>query len=364
MNPVRHLLMDLEGSLSNGSPERRAHTLRDVTDLFLADVDRLTDEQVAIFDQVIGRLAQAIEVQARAELSRRLAPVEKAPPGVIRSLAHDEIEVAHPVLVQSARLDEGDLIAVAVAKSGEHRHAIAQRQHVPEPVSDVLVARGDGPVIRALAANAGARLSRNAAAVLVDRARLDDELRLLLKDRADLPPGHIRRLLDIAEETARRRLATSTPSGLHAVMEQALARSAKRVRAVAGSLDYTDAIDTIGAIQIGRTLDEDDVVGFAQADYLEETICAVAACAGLSLQAAERLFTLVDSDLILIVSKAQGWSWSTVRTLLKLRDPEAGLPHNLKRHAETYAGLADKTAQRVLRMMRRRDREERDAAAA
>ena len=62
-------------------------------------------------------------------------------------------------------------------------------------------------------------------------------------------------------------------------MDRALARSTKRLRAVvAGPLDYSAAMDTIGAIEIGRPIDEEDVAGFVAGELLEETICAVAAC--------------------------------------------------------------------------------------
>ena len=101
------------------------------------------------------------------------------------------------------------------------------------------------------------------------------------------------------------------------------------------------------------------MAGFAAKEDLEETICAVAACAGLSLTAAERLFTVADSDLVLIVAKAQGWRWSTLESLLRLRDPDALLPQQARRLAETFEGLAPETAARVLRFVQRRDRNER-----
>jgi hypothetical protein len=359
MNPVRHLLSDLEDTIRTGSSDRNETTLWQVTDLFLGDVERLTEEQIDIFDTVIARLARAIETRARAELARRLAPVDKAPPGVIRSLALDTIEVARPVLVHSRRLRDEDLVAVATSRSGDHREAIARRPQLSRPVSDVLVARGDEPVMRALASNPGARLSDESVAVLVDRARLDEELRVLLRARRDLPQDQVRRLFEAAEAAARRRLTASTPRDLHAIVEKALTRSTKQVRAAAGSLDYGQALETIGTIEVSRPIDEEDVAGFAAKEDLEETICAVAACAGLSLTAAERLFTVADSDLVLIVAKAQGWRWSTLESLLRLRDPDALLPQQARRLAETFEGLAPETAARVLRFVQRRDRNER-----
>jgi uncharacterized protein (DUF2336 family) len=187
MIPVLRLMQDLERAIAIGSTGRNEATLRRVTDLFLLDAPLFTDEQIRIFEGVIGRLVAAAGTRARAELALRLAEAAHAPPGVIRALAHDEIAVAHPILVHSPRLADEDLIAVAAARGRDHLRAIARRKALAEPVTDLLVARGDGPAMRAMAANTGARLSAEGAAALVDRARFDDDLRQWLARRTDLP---------------------------------------------------------------------------------------------------------------------------------------------------------------------------------
>src|SRR5437879_5182278 len=84
------LIVDLEDAVQRGSPERRAETLRRITDLFLGSADRFTGEQVALFDDVMGRLIDRIETRALAELSRRLGPVANAPEQVLRRLARND----------------------------------------------------------------------------------------------------------------------------------------------------------------------------------------------------------------------------------------------------------------------------------
>jgi uncharacterized protein (DUF2336 family) len=96
------LLQELETSIRDGSPNQRITTLRRVTDLFIRGAEQYDDEQVRLFDEVIGRLATEIEKTALAELAHRLAPVPSAPRGVIRTLAADHrIAVAGPVLAGS-----------------------------------------------------------------------------------------------------------------------------------------------------------------------------------------------------------------------------------------------------------------------
>src|SRR5262247_3866856 len=103
--PVYSIITELEDAVSGGSSAKRISTLRRVTDLFLHDGERLNDEQVKVFDDVLCFLIARVETRARAELARRLAPVDYAPFEVIQHLAFDDaIEVAGDVLANSSRL--------------------------------------------------------------------------------------------------------------------------------------------------------------------------------------------------------------------------------------------------------------------
>jgi uncharacterized protein (DUF2336 family) len=96
------LIAELELAVKDDSPESRTRTLRRVTDLFLNNADRLNDDQIKVFDDVLCLLVRRIERRALVELSKRLAPVDNSPLEVIRRLAQDEeIDVAGPVLSQS-----------------------------------------------------------------------------------------------------------------------------------------------------------------------------------------------------------------------------------------------------------------------
>ena len=70
----------------------------------------------------------------RAQSSRiGWAVIDNAPPELIRSLAFDDaIEVAEPVLVNSQRLNDDDLVENATTKSQDHLFAIAQRLKLSE----------------------------------------------------------------------------------------------------------------------------------------------------------------------------------------------------------------------------------------
>src|SRR5580658_4794802 len=145
------LIDELEAALTSGTNTRRIEMLTRITDLFVGGAQRYSHEQIGLFDDVMLRLTRAIEAKSRAKLSHRLAPIANAPSNVVHMLAFDDdIEVARPVLTQSERLDDRDLLVSAGTKSQEHLFAISQRRSLSEAITDVLVERGDREVVHAV----------------------------------------------------------------------------------------------------------------------------------------------------------------------------------------------------------------------
>ena len=81
------LFDELDAALQSGSSEKRLGMLRQVTDLFLNEADRLSEEQIGVFDLVLVQLIERIETRTLAEISERLAAVANAPIDLTLSLA-------------------------------------------------------------------------------------------------------------------------------------------------------------------------------------------------------------------------------------------------------------------------------------
>ena len=242
MSSVSSLLRDLETTMVRGSADERTQILSRLTDLFLSTAAVMDEDQVGIFDVVIGRLSRAIELRARIELSERLAPVPNAPAGVVRQLALDEIAVARPVLVASPRLTDQDLVAISAAKGRDHMLAITEREDIAEPVTDFLILRGGRLVTHAIAANHKARFSHHGMGVLVMRANQDDALQTALGDRSDLPAELAAQLMAAAKNSARRRLFADLDPDMAAALGDAVERGA---RAVAADAEIQGTLDTV-----------------------------------------------------------------------------------------------------------------------
>ena len=68
----RSLLDDLISPVTTASPKHRLRIIDRIADLFAAG-SRSYSRQIALFDDVLGRLSADIEVKARAKLADRLA---------------------------------------------------------------------------------------------------------------------------------------------------------------------------------------------------------------------------------------------------------------------------------------------------
>jgi len=107
MSQFQTVIEEIEVALQSGTPGRRTEVLRQVTQLFASGNDSLSEEQISLFDDVIGHLISNIGSRALAELSNQVADLSRAPRGVVRTLAsNDELEVAGPILENSQRLSE------------------------------------------------------------------------------------------------------------------------------------------------------------------------------------------------------------------------------------------------------------------
>ena len=101
MEPQQSLIDQLQCVVASGDLSRRAEMLRRVTDLFIVGSGRFSGEQIDLFDGVMGKLVENIELTARVAFASRLAGVPDAPAKVIHALAFDDaIEVAAPVLAR------------------------------------------------------------------------------------------------------------------------------------------------------------------------------------------------------------------------------------------------------------------------
>ncbi|MBV8242765.1 MAG: DUF2336 domain-containing protein [Hyphomicrobiales bacterium] len=354
-------IAELDDLIERGSPGKRATTLERMTAFFLDGASRFNDDHVRLFDLVFSRLIGKIETAARTELSRRLAPVGKAPIETVRRLAHDDdIAVAGPLLERADRLSDADLADIAESKGQAHLLAICARARIAQPVTDVLLRRGDREVVHSVAENRGARLSDEGFCTLVERAKTDGVLAEKVLLRSDIPPRLFHALLLTATDAVQRRLIASAMPETSSEVRRALAKVSNEVAKsevakseVATSpapRDYSRARHTIEALQREGKLDEANLVDFAQKSQYGETVAALALLCATPIEVVDRLMNAERPDPVLILCKSAGWVWSTVKAVIMARPGGARTSsQDLDAiHAE-FDRLSPNTAQHVVR---------------
>ena len=357
------IISELEESVRGGSSAKRINTLRQVTDLFLHDGERLSDDQVKVFDDVLCHLVARVETRVRAELGTRLAPLEYAPSRVIEHLAwDDEIAVAGTVLTSSNRLTTEMLVEIAKAKGQDHLFAISGRTNLPEAVTDVIVERGERKVIRKLADNTTARFSEAGYGGMVAHAEADDDLTEVLGLRIDLPLKFLRDLLQRATEAVRARLAAIAPAELQEEINRVLKSLINKVQGeVPPTRDFSRAEGVVRRMKGLNELNHAAIANFAKAKKFDEDAASLAilnnsAPTGMMARVLEGL----RADLVLIPCKSAGLDWPTVETILCHRPIKHRIDDaTLRLACKDYGKLSVETAERTLRFWQLHDKIER-----
>lgn len=352
------LIAELELAVSENSDEGRAATLRRVTDLFLNDAERLTEDQIRIFDDVLCLLIRKIEKKALVELSKRLAPVDNSPIEVVRKLAHDEsIEVAGPVLTQSRRLTVGDLIEIAATASQAHMLAISGRVELPESVTDVLLGRGDEEVAFKLATNPTARFSKTGYDILVKDAQHNDSLTESVALRLDLPKDVLRVLVQRATEAVRERILKVAPPQTRDEIQRVVAEAAAALAKTAtADRDFSRAEEVVRSLEASGKLDENALIDFIQTRKYEEMTVALARLAAAPLKMISGLMMGLRNDALLVPCKAANLRWPTTEAILRNRHGTHRASDRVIELAKNdYERLSVTTAQRTLRFMQIRE---------
>jgi uncharacterized protein (DUF2336 family) len=349
--PDHSIIAELEDAVRTGSPAERVETLRQVTNLFLHDGARLSEEQVKIFDDVMCLLIARVESRARAEFGKRMAPIAFAPPEVVQHLAwDDEIAVAGDVLAHSGRLKTGTLVEIARKKGQEHLLAISGRTDLPEAVTDVIVDRGGRKVIRKLANNASARFSEAGYSGIVARAVNDDELTEILGLRIDLPIKFLRDLLRRASDAVRARLAAIASPELREEIKRLLTSILGEAVDASPTRDFSVVEKFIRLKQELNELDDATVFLFAEAGKFDEVIVSLAVLNDAPIELMARLLGGLRADLILIPCRSARLNWPSVETILRNRPMPVPInEESLAVAQRDYRKLSMQTARRTVR---------------
>ena len=336
-------IAELARAAKGESPQQEV--LKQVTSLFLANAGRLRESQIGAFDGLLVPLIERMDAVTLAPLSEALSTTDLAPGETIRRLAfHDDALVAGPVLRNSNRLSEKDLVEIAKTHSQQHLLAISGRKCLNEALTDALMRRGDVNVSNALAKNAGARFSECGYATLVGRAERDESLTERLGLRLDLPANLLREILAKATDLVLARFLTAPRPVAHGKGQP------NAITPLPRKVDYSQAQSEVIALNRTGKLNDSTVNRFAVRGEYTSVVAALSLKTDVKIEAIE---PLIESDRLyglIVACKAARLNWSTTTMIIRNRP---GCPPATQRECEqaeaVFEGLLLSVAQWTIR---------------
>jgi Uncharacterised protein conserved in bacteria (DUF2336) len=344
------LSAEFDSAFDDRSSDQCTRILHEVAKLFLAESDRLSNDQIALFDDVLLRLIGRSDKQVLASIGSDLCGVAVPPLRAIRQLAFDsDAEVAGPVLRRSTALSDKDIESIADTRGQQHLLEISGRQTISVPLSDILVERGDRYVLAKLIRNLGARFSDEGCGALVAKAMQDDELAEALVRRSDVLPA-LRKELVAKVNNARTRVKQAAPSVLKGKIKAAIATMAE-CSEMPTSADYSAAVSKMVELSRKGGLNDRSVNRFAvEHDYVS-VAAALSVRSAAPVEIIVPLLASVDLEGLMVACKAARLNWTTTKMIIRHRPGYPSVAEGEIEQANvSFDALSLSVAQRTIRL--------------
>jgi uncharacterized protein (DUF2336 family) len=302
----------------SSSANDRERLLLAIAELCRSDAECARPEIQELLRGLFLDLVSSAEQAIRLRLSKTLADVAWAPHDLIRLLAHDEIEIARPVLAKSPVLTDADLIRLLLEASIEHRIEVARRPALSADVAAAIVDQADPDVVTALANNTTADLRHHDLSRLVDLSERVAGLRAPIARHPGLSAELAALLYGWVGEALRNaiiaRFPLDTPD-----LQRAVAASVHEVRTDLGLSPGSDPADSVRAVD--RTAMERRVIAKLEAagqlrpgvlvralneGKLGLFVTALAALAGVSTEDVRSAIKSEQPDTLLVICSLSG----------------------------------------------------------
>ena len=313
------LRKELNGAEEDG-PEHDARIFGEVTDLFLSNVGRLGDSQIAAVDGVLAHLVARVEAATVIQLSEALVhhrpgPAPDDPPACVPRTAAGGRAGSE----NSSCLSDADLLEIVKSRGQQHLLAICDRKALNEALTDALMRFGDVNVSNALARNAGARFSECGYATLVGRAERDEGLAEKLGVRLDIPGSLLRELIGKVADVVRARFLTAPRPVARGKTQNSAAAAAGQSGAARKAIDYTQAQSEVVALNRTGKLNDSIVNRFAVRGEYTHVVAALALKADVKVEAIEPLLEPDRVYGLIVACKAARLTWSTTTMIVRNR---------------------------------------------
>jgi uncharacterized protein (DUF2336 family) len=169
------------------NPRRQSAIWLSVATLFSNQASGLHARERSLMRDILRRLAGAADAAQRLVVAERIADDPTVPLELVLHLVDDSIEIAVPLILRSATLDEENLLALIARADVTRKILCAQRARIGERVAAALAKNDEECVLLALVHNLTAQISTTTFNVLAEKSVRFESLREPLTKRTDLP---------------------------------------------------------------------------------------------------------------------------------------------------------------------------------
>lgn len=356
-------LIDFSALKGDQAPERSRLLLENLTSLLQLTSPTCSAAQLSVYDDVFMQLVDMVETEARKALAEKLSLLPRAPSGIVRKMAADDIEVAEPILRSSNVLDTVDLRYLAETKPDDHLTVISSRGDLETSVTDVIIGRGGEPVLIALISNPLAPVSRAGFSGLIEKSKDNLHLQRGLGDRVDFPSDLLQVFIAMASEAVRDRLSGRPSDQAQTVCVPLLDETMDSVgseivatlsREIAGNYyDFDGALIRISKLSQSGKLTQDFLIDVASQGLFADVVCTHSLLTGLPLDEALAQLTASTPDDFLIAARACDYGEQTVRLMFRCGPwRNATSQHVIEATIIRFLRLERATAQRIMQERR------------
>ncbi|MGL1920492.1 MAG: DUF2336 domain-containing protein [Hyphomicrobiales bacterium] len=335
------------------SSEKRRELMSGIAELFMTNSDTVTDNETALFGDILTKLLDVMDEQGKLEISQDFSTSTNAPKNFAMALAQESAEVATPMLTNSTVYTDADLVQISENSDTDHRLAISSRETVSSVVTDSLIGFGENKVLQSIVVNKGAEISNDGLRKIVEHAQDDQTLATNLTQRKNIF-DQLKTVLPTMTAKAQGQfsqlLASNSADELEQLMQSAGQEMAKD--RLGKKVDSMQAKTEVASINNGKATKNDVIIKFAKADKPLKIATIFASFAKLEEKYVANSILQFNSDALVVLCKSADISIEAVREIGEMRCRILKTPSaSVGKFVDDFENMDEEASSRTMRFV-------------
>lgn len=335
------------------SSEKRRELMSGIADLFMTNIDSVTENESVIFGDILTKLLSVMDEEGKLEISGDFSHAENAPRNFAMALAKESAEVATPMLENSSVFTDDDLVEISESADTGHRLAISQRETVSSYVTDSLIGFGENTVLQSIVVNKGADISNDGLRKMVEHAQDDQALASNLVRRTnifDQLKSVLPTMSGAAQGQFTQLLQSNSAEELEALMQSANQEMAKG--RLGKKIDSMQVKTEVSAIDHGKATKDEVIIKFAQKDKPLKIATLFASFSKIDEKYVANSLLQFNTDSLVVLCKSVAIGVDAVREIGEMRCRILKIPSSsVSKLVEDFEDMDENASQRTMRFV-------------